>query len=74
MTTPAPLSTHVMSLKQDGAIMFVLTAFAVAVRFYKIWHPDQVVFDEVHFGKFAAYYLRREVSSSNSYWKAHPRL
>lgn len=29
----------------------VVTALAFATRFYGITHPDQVVFDEVHFGK-----------------------
>lgn len=29
----------------------VLTVLAFATRFYAINHPDQVVFDEVHFGK-----------------------
>ncbi|KAL5337829.1 Dolichyl-phosphate-mannose-protein mannosyltransferase-domain-containing protein [Aspergillus crustosus] len=37
----------------------ILTVLAFITRFYKISHPDQVVFDEVHFGKFASYYLRR---------------
>ncbi|KAI0050961.1 glycosyltransferase family 39 protein [Auriscalpium vulgare] len=45
----------------------VLTAIAFALRFYKINHPDQVVFDEVHFGKFAAYYILREY-----YFDVHP--
>lgn len=29
----------------------VVTALAFMTRFYGISHPDQVVFDEVHFGK-----------------------
>ena len=29
----------------------ILTVLAFATRFYGISHPDQVVFDEVHFGK-----------------------
>jgi len=29
----------------------VLTALAFATRFWGISHPNQVVFDEVHFGK-----------------------
>lgn len=29
----------------------VLTVLAFITRFYKISYPDQVVFDEVHFGK-----------------------
>lgn len=29
----------------------ILTIIAFATRFYAINHPDQVVFDEVHFGK-----------------------
>jgi dolichyl-phosphate-mannose-protein mannosyltransferase len=29
----------------------VITALAFATRFWGINHPDQVVFDEVHFGK-----------------------
>ncbi|KMP09753.1 dolichyl-phosphate-mannose-protein mannosyltransferase 4 [Coccidioides immitis RMSCC 2394] len=37
----------------------VITAVAFVSRFYKISFPDQVVFDEVHFGKFASYYLQR---------------
>ncbi|KAF9894258.1 hypothetical protein FE257_007760 [Aspergillus nanangensis] len=37
----------------------VLTVLAFITRFYKISYPDEVVFDEVHFGKFASYYLQR---------------
>lgn len=29
----------------------VITALAFVTRFWGIGHPDQVVFDEVHFGK-----------------------
>lgn len=37
----------------------VATGFAIYTRFNKIDHPPKVVFDEVHFGKFASYYLER---------------
>jgi dolichyl-phosphate-mannose-protein mannosyltransferase len=37
----------------------VLTVLAFATRFYLINYPSEVVFDEVHFGKFASYYLER---------------
>ena len=33
----------------------IVTALAFFTRFYKLHHPDEVVFDEVHFGKFASY-------------------
>lgn len=39
--------------------VYVATCVAFVVRFYKIWYPREVVFDEVHFGKFASYYLQR---------------
>ncbi|KAF2859094.1 glycosyltransferase family 39 protein [Piedraia hortae CBS 480.64] len=39
--------------------LVVLTVLAFVTRFWGITHPDQVVFDEVHFGKFASYYLQR---------------
>ncbi|ESK96494.1 glycosyltransferase family 39 protein [Moniliophthora roreri MCA 2997] len=48
-------------------VISVLTALAFALRFYKINQPDQVVFDEVHFGKFASYYIRGEY-----YFDVHP--
>lgn len=44
---------------QYGLWMTIVTVIAFAVRFYKIWYPKEVVFDEVHFGKFASYYLQR---------------
>lgn len=37
----------------------LMTILAAAVRFCFIWYPSEVVFDEVHFGKFASYYLQR---------------
>lgn len=39
--------------------MYFVTALAFVTRFYSINYPDEVVFDEVHFGKFASYYLER---------------
>ncbi|KIM90447.1 glycosyltransferase family 39 protein [Piloderma croceum F 1598] len=53
--------------KASYAVVGALTALAFALRFYKINHPDQVVFDEVHFGKFASYYILREY-----YFDVHP--
>lgn len=35
------------------------TLIAAATRLYRIALPKEVVFDEVHFGKFASYYLQR---------------
>ncbi|KAJ4295832.1 Dolichyl-phosphate-mannose--protein mannosyltransferase 4 [Collariella sp. IMI 366227] len=44
----------------DYKIVFaVITVLAFVTRFWGISHPDQVVFDEVHFGKFASYYLEK---------------
>lgn len=34
--------------------MFVMTVLAFATRFWMINYPDEVVFDEVHFGKVSA--------------------
>ncbi|KAI1428373.1 glycosyltransferase family 39 protein [Xylaria sp. FL1777] len=36
-----------------------ITALAFVTRFWGISHPNEVVFDEVHFGKFASYYLEK---------------
>lgn len=36
----------------------ISTLIAFITRFWKIWEPKEVVFDEVHFGKFASYYLQ----------------
>lgn len=47
----------------------IVTLLAFAARFYKIWYPKEVVFDEVHFGKFASYYLERSY-----FFDVHPLL
>lgn len=47
------------SSKVNYIYVLILTVVAIATRFYKISYPDEVVFDEVHFGKFASYYLQR---------------
>ncbi|KAF9512686.1 glycosyltransferase family 39 protein [Hydnum rufescens UP504] len=64
-TVPNPFEDENISLIVGIALTFV----AFLLRFYKLNHPDQVVFDEVHFGKFAAYYITREY-----YFDVHPPL
>lgn len=41
------------------AALAIITVLAFITRFWGITHPNQVVFDEVHFGKFASLYLQR---------------
>ncbi|CCM01812.1 uncharacterized protein FIBRA_03880 [Fibroporia radiculosa] len=71
-SNPRNRSTVEQVLEKDRASMAMaafLTVAAFALRFYKINHPDQVVFDEVHFGKFASYYITRQY-----YFDVHPPL
>lgn len=45
----------------------VITLMGFATRFYGISHPNEVVFDEVHFGKVGAkHILRHRVESRTS--------
>ncbi|KAH8179769.1 dolichyl-phosphate-mannose-protein mannosyltransferase domain-containing protein [Sarocladium implicatum] len=46
-----------------------ITVLAFLTRFWGISHPNEVVFDEVHFGKFASYYLERTY-----FFDVHPPL
>jgi dolichyl-phosphate-mannose-protein mannosyltransferase len=49
---PAQLVAKKASSDWDYKIAIVImTLLAFATRFYKISYPDEVVFDEVHFGK-----------------------
>ncbi|KAG4306358.1 hypothetical protein PORY_000346 [Pneumocystis oryctolagi] len=48
---PSCFSTNILFL-----VIFILS---ILTRFYRIQHPSEVVFDEVHFGKFLSLYLKR---------------
>ncbi|KAJ7115997.1 glycosyltransferase family 39 protein [Mycena epipterygia] len=65
--TRHPIEKLLETKKASMLVVAALTTLAFALRFYKINQPDQVVFDEVHFGKFAAYYIAREY-----YFDVHP--
>lgn len=48
--------------------LFIVIA-ALITRFWNIWYPAKVVFDEAHFGLYASKYL-----SGAYYWDIHPPL
>ncbi|CAK7566290.1 MAG: Dolichyl-phosphate-mannose--protein mannosyltransferase 4 [Sporothrix epigloea] len=56
-TSPATKAAGPQREYQITAVL--ITALAFLTRFWGISHPDEVVFDEVHFGKFASYYIQR---------------
>ncbi|MBW0478288.1 hypothetical protein O181_018003 [Austropuccinia psidii MF-1] len=53
----------------ENVIILLITILAIGVRCWKIWRPDSVVFDEVHFGEFASKYIR-----STFFMDVHPPL
>ncbi|KAI9322162.1 glycosyltransferase family 39 protein [Dichotomocladium elegans] len=55
--------------KQHTIAIAIVTLLGAWTTFYKIWYPAEVVFDEVHFGKFAGYYLNRTY-----FFDVHPPL
>eukprot|EP00834_Sanchytrium_tribonematis_P006022 NODE_411_length_7931_cov_0.531920.p1 type:complete len:619 gc:universal NODE_411_length_7931_cov_0.531920:5191-7047(+) len=55
--------------KLDSLVATLFLVMAIATRFFHIHVPPEVVFDEVHFGKFASYYIRRTY-----YFDVHPPL
>jgi len=63
-TAPEPEEvTKIVTPKKDSELSYLValvgvTAVAAYLRFRIIGWPDKVVFDEVHFGKFASYYLQ----------------
>ncbi|KAI6003482.1 glycosyltransferase family 39 protein [Pisolithus orientalis] len=42
----------------EWKLLVVVLIVATIVRMFRISHPDSVVFDEVHFGKFAGRYIK----------------
>lgn len=69
-STPAELTDKsgdelkFLAPEKDSELLYTIALVAVTVvaaflRFRILGWPDKVVFDEVHFGKFASYYLER---------------
>lgn len=55
--------------KREWYILGVVCVVAAFVRLWKLHHPSSVVFDEVHFGGFAAKYIKRKF-----FMDVHPPL
>ncbi|KAI9286922.1 glycosyltransferase family 39 protein [Umbelopsis sp. AD052] len=53
----------------DLSATLLITALSAVVRMYRIDYPPQVVFDETHFGKFAAKYI-----NGTFFFDVHPPL
>ena len=55
--------------KYWGIALIVVSLVSLLTRCWRLNNPSQVVFDEVHFGKFASYYLKRSY-----FFDVHPPL
>lgn len=50
----------------------IITVLGFATRFWGISHPNEVVFDEVHFGKFASYVSQAVLNAWRMHMPFHP--
>jgi predicted membrane-bound dolichyl-phosphate-mannose-protein mannosyltransferase len=53
----------------DTVIIVALVAVAAAIRFWRLWYPNEIVFDEVHFVGQARHYLH-----NRQFLDPHPPL
>ncbi|KAJ1642863.1 Dolichyl-phosphate-mannose--protein mannosyltransferase 1 [Coemansia asiatica] len=68
-TPLAPFYAKWSVTSADAFVLVAITLVAFIVRCYKLSVPSQVVFDEVHFGKFAGKYL-----NGTYFYDLHPPL
>lgn len=68
---PAPAETYVRMAweRVDTAVIVIVVGIAAGLRFWHIWAPPEIVFDEVHFVGQARHYLHGE-----SFLDPHPPL
>ena len=57
------------SLLREHWLLWLIILLAFLTRFWRLWQPDQVVFDEIHFGGFASRYFTGEY-----FFDIHPPL
>ena len=58
-----------LSLMRDNWLLWLLVIAALLTRGWRLWAPDQVVFDELHFGNFVSGYFTGEY-----FFDIHPPL
>jgi len=44
-------TSQLIGRQRHNSVLVLITLLAFLTRFYNLGHPDEVVFDEVHFGK-----------------------
>ena len=64
-----PLRQLTVSLFREHWLLWLIVFAAFLTRFWRLWEPDQVVFDELHFGSFASRYFTGEY-----FFDIHPPL
>ncbi|KAK4519221.1 uncharacterized protein ATC70_009453 [Mucor velutinosus] len=62
-------ATHEATSSNDALIAFAMFIVSLPIRFKNLSHPNQVVFDEVHFGRQASYYITQKF-----FFDVHPPL
>ena len=61
---------YLFSMRTGDVVCIVLVTFiSLVTRIWLLWKPEQVVFDEVHFGNFTNWYIERSF-----FFDIHPPL
>ena len=69
-TSSGVRDTNIVNLpSSDWQAVIAVTVLGFFVRLFRIYQPSSVVFDEVHFGKFASRYIK-----SSYFVDVHPPL